>query len=311
MSLCKSVRGVIVFHHKGAEEPEAKMHESEEHGKSGGPYADLHIYIIQGVVTPDDEAGLDNQFLGTWLDGETSFLFFTMPSRDKIDFLVGRRPALSLVEEHFFSYEAWQGAHLEPIRIETFFIVPPWSEVAAGEGETRILLDPGVVFGTGIHPTTRDCLRAMAYLHGKTAFDTVLDLGTGTGILAVAAARLGATRVLAVDLNPLCVKTSKRNVRLNQMEDVVEVLDGRVEDFVEKAADLVVANIHFEVLKGLVEKESFRKTPWLILSGLMRSQGRDIKIRLDYSGLRVVREWDGEGSWTTMLVAPVAAPGLP
>ena len=131
----------------------------------------------------------------------------------------------------------------------------------------------------------------------------MIDLGTGTGILAVAAARLGATRVLAVDLNPLCVKTSKRNIELNHLESVVEVLEGDAEDFVEKAADLVVANSHFEVLKEMVEKESFRKTSWLILSGLMRSQGKDIKARLERWGLTVVKEWDGEGTWVTILVS--------
>jgi ribosomal protein L11 methyltransferase len=121
----------------------------------------------------------------------------------------------------------------------------------------------------------------------KASFETVLDLGTGTGILAIAAARLGASRVLAVDLNPLCVKTSRRNVRLNEVEAVVEVVEGIAEDFAENPADLLVANIHYEVLDDLVEREKFREKPWLILSGLMRSQGRDIKAKLERCGLRI------------------------
>lgn len=274
----------------------------EKRCKAGSPYKDLHVYLIHGVVTPTDEAGLGLDFLGTWVEGDSSFLFFSTPSRDKIDGLVQLRPVLSLMEEHIFTYDEWQGAHPEPIRIERFFIVPPWSEFTAGQAERRIVLDPGVVFGTGIHPTTSDCLRAMEYLHGKAPFERVLDLGTGTGILAVAAAGLGARRVWAVDLNPLCVKTSMRNVRLNHVEDVVEVLEGRAEDFLEKPADLVVANIHFDVLKELVEREAFREKPRFILSGLMRSQGNRIKTRLENFGLRVAREWDGEGIWTTMLV---------
>jgi ribosomal protein L11 methyltransferase len=278
------------------------MNPSENRGEFNGPYKNLHVYLLQGVVTQADETGLGKHFLGTWLEGETSFLFFTMPSRDKINDLVQRRPLLSFFEEHGFSYEEWQGSRLEPVRIDPFLIRSPWDKAPARESELSIVLDPGVVFGTGIHPTTRDCLRALAYLRKKGAFEKVIDFGTGTGILAVAAARLGAKRVLAVDLNPLCVKTSKRNIELNHLESVVEVLEGDAEDFVEKAADLVVANIHFEVLKEMVEKESFRKTSWLILSGLMRSQGRDIKTRLERCGLTVVKEWDGEGTWTTMLV---------
>jgi ribosomal protein L11 methyltransferase len=279
------------------------MHSSEDRVEFNGPYKDLHVYLLQGVVTQADETGLGKHFLGTWLEGETSFLFFTVPSRDKINDLVQRRPLLSFFEEHDFSYEEWQGTRLEPVRISPFLIRSPWDKTGARESDLDIVLDPGVVFGTGIHPTTRDCLRALAYLRKKGAFEKVIDLGTGTGILALAAARLGAKRVLAVDLNPLCVKTSKRNIELNHLESVIEVLEGDAEDLLDKAADLVVANIHFEVLKEMVEKKSFRKTPWLILSGLMRSQGRDIKARLERWGLTVVREWDGEGTWVTMLAS--------
>jgi ribosomal protein L11 methyltransferase len=220
-----------------------------------------------------------------------------------VDFLLRARTDLSLLEEHHFSYEEWQGTRVDPLRIGRFLIVPPWKREAAGEGEVRIILDPGVVFGTGIHPTTGDCLGAMAYMSGKTALETVLDLGTGTGILAVAAARLGAKRVLAVDLNPLCIKTAKRNVQLNEAAPIVEVLEGRAEDYAAAEADLVVANIHYEVLKNLVEREPFRERAWMILSGLMRSQGRDIKARLQDSGFSLVKEWDGEGTWTTLLAS--------
>lgn len=90
-----------------------------------------------------------------------------------------------------------------------------------------------------------------------------------------------------MDLNPLCVKTSRRNVRLNEVEEVVEVVEGIAEDFAENPAELLVANIHYEVLKDLVEREKFREKSWLILSGLMRSQGRDIKARLERCGLRM------------------------
>jgi ribosomal protein L11 methyltransferase len=270
--------------------------------KSAEPYEDLYIYLINSVVSDRDEAGFGSEFLGTWVEGETSFLFFLVPSREKVDSLILARPELSLLGEHHFSYEEWQGTSLDPVRIGKFLIIPPWNREAAGEDDVRIILDPGVVFGTGTHPTTGDCIRALAYLRKRFAYKRVLDLGTGTGVLAVAAASLGARRVLAVDLNPLCVKTAKRNVHHNKLEGVVEVIEGKAEDLTEKPVDLVVANIHYYVLKSLVEKESFRKKEWLILSGLMRSQARDIKTRLDRYGLTIVREWDGEGMWATLLV---------
>ena len=279
------------------------MRDSARAPNSSEPYQDLYIYLIKGVVSSRDETGFGNEFLGTWVEGETSFLFFSVPSRERVDSLIKVRPELSLLEEHYFSYEEWQGTRLEPVRIGRFLIVPPWRRETAGEDEVRIILDPGVVFGTGIHPTTTDCLQALAHLRKRFAFERVLDLGTGTGILAVAAAALGARQVLAVDLNPLCVKTAKRNVRHNRQENAVEVVEGKAEDFSEKPADLVVANIHYEVLKDLVEGEKFRGKPWLILSGLMRSQGRDIKFKLERAGLSIAKEWDGEGTWTTLLVS--------
>ena len=80
-----------------------------------------------------------------------------------------------------------------------------------------ILLDPGLVFGTGTHPTTRDCLDALELAAGSKKFNTVLDLGTGTGLLALAAAKLGSKGVVAADLNLLAAKTAERNVKLNHL----------------------------------------------------------------------------------------------
>jgi ribosomal protein L11 methyltransferase len=130
----------------------------------------------------------------------------------------------------------------------------------------------------------------------------VLDLGTGTGVLALAAARLGAKKVLAVDLNPLCVKTCIRNVDHNGLDGIIEVAQGRAEDFVSKPADLVVANIHYQVLEDLFDKGCFRDKPRLILSGLMRSQVANIRSRLDREGMRLGHEWDHEMTWYTMLI---------
>jgi ribosomal protein L11 methyltransferase len=286
------------------------MFDSVRPPKSSEPYQELYIYLINGVVSARDEAGFGNEFLGTWVEGETSFLFFPIPSREKVHSLIMDRPELSLFEEHHFSYEEWQGTRLEPIRISKFLIVPPWNSEAAGEGEVRMILDPGVVFGTGLHPTTGGCLQALAYLRKQFAFERVVDLGTGTGVLAVAAASLGARRVLAVDLNPLCVRTAKQNVRHNRQEDAVEVVEGKAEDFTEEHVDLVVANLHYDALITLLEKESVWKKEWIILSGLMRSQARDIKIRLEKYGLTIVQEWDDEGTWTTMLVKGAPWPSI-
>jgi ribosomal protein L11 methyltransferase len=113
---------------------------------------------------------------------------------------------------------------------------------------------------------------------------------------------LGAEKVLAVDLNPLSVKTARRNVRLNGLEGSIEVAKGLAEDFVEEPADLVVANLHHSVIVKLLEKEGFMEKSWFIISGLLRSQVREIRYHLGEHDLDVTREWEQEGTWYTLLV---------
>ena len=170
---------------------------------------------------------------------------------------------MTLVDEYHFSYEQWQGGAVSPVKVGDLVIAPPWEDIPCGTGKRKIVLDPGVVFGNGLHPTTRDCLRALNHLRHGSRFAGVLDFGTGSGVLALAAAAWGASRVLAVDLNPLCVKTARNNVNLNGLEDRVVVKEGRAEDFSDEPADLVVANIHYEVMKHLLTSGCFREKKWL------------------------------------------------
>jgi ribosomal protein L11 methyltransferase len=161
------------------------------------------------------------------------------------------------------------------------------------------VLDPGVVFGTGTHPTTRDCLHALERLYSREAPADVLDLGTGTGLLALAAARLGARRTLAVDLNPLCARTAARNVRLNGLAERVLVVRGRAEAFVDLPADLLVANIHFDVMRRLLGSQGFYRKRWFVLSGLLPSEARWVLTQLTAKSVEIIEEWHQEGVWST------------
>ena len=206
-----------------------------------------------------------------------------------------------MIENFQFTYEQWQGGRLSRIEVADFEILTPWETSGDGEEWNRILIDPGVVFGNGLHPTTQDCLRALVYAADKRPFERVLDLGTGTGILSVAAALLGASEVLAVDLNPLCAKTAKRNAELNHQKEKIEVVEGSAEGFFDKAADLVVANIHYEVIQKLLKARRFCPKERLVVSGLMRSQVRDVKEQMGRSRINVVKEWDRDMTWFTIL----------
>jgi ribosomal protein L11 methyltransferase len=141
----------------------------------------------------------------------------------------------------------------------------------------------------------------MAWLRARRPFRHVIDIGTGTGVLSLAAAFLGAESVTALDLNPLCVKTAAANVKLNNLQGVVHVREGRAEDFADDRADLVVANIHFDVIKTLLGMAGFRKRDALILSGLMRSQAVKVETLLEKLNYHIERKWDHDMTWFTLL----------
>ena len=251
----------------------------------------------------DDEGGMGSGYLGNWVEDDWSFLFFSAPCPKAIQQLLNKNRALVLLEDYHFTYEEWQGGGLVPIRIAPLVIVPPWdASFDVAGGESKIFLDPGVVFGTGLHPTTRDCLRALVDLRKRERFHYVVDLGTGTGILSLAAAKLGAKQVAAVDLNPLCVRTTRKNIESNCLEDVVRVEKSDARRFAAEGIDLLLANIHYEAMLEIVEKTCSGQIRWFILSGLMRSQFRRVKDHVREKGLTLIREWDHEMTWYTMLL---------
>jgi ribosomal protein L11 methyltransferase len=266
------------------------------------PYKDLYVYLVDGPVPSRFEAGLGGAFLGNWVEGMQSFLFFSRPSWDEVKRLLGDMPELVVMDEFRFTYDEWQGGGLEPTRIGPFLIHPPWLSVDPCLNEIHIILDPGVVFGNGLHPTTRDCLLALSHVFERGSdVERVIDLGTGTGILAIASAKLGASRVAAVDLNPLCVRTALRNVGLNGLEGKIRVYEGRAEDRIGEETDLVVANLHFGLIERLLRMGGFRSASGVIISGLLRTRWREVGHALMMKGYRIEKEWDHEMTWFTIL----------
>jgi ribosomal protein L11 methyltransferase len=265
------------------------------------PFEDLYIYLLNGTVTPLDEASFGESFIGNWVEEKSAFLFFSAPAEKEVAGLLKKRRELRLEDRFHFTYEGWQGGGLNALKIGPFMVAPPWLESHSDADLIKILLDPGVVFGNCLHPTTRTCLEALPLIAHQSPLGCVLDLGTGTGILAIAAALLGAENVLAVDLNPLCVKTADYNIRLNGLESHVRAVHGKAEEFAEEVVDLVVANIHHEVVSDFLRGNGNQKPRSLIISGQMRSQSRDLKMQLKRLGYHTVREWDHDMTWYTIL----------
>lgn len=262
------------------------------------PYQDLYIYYVDGRFRPDAPFAPDD-YIGSWEEGDVSFLFFTRPSLPVVEGCIARMPAVSLVDHYHMTYDQWQGGDVVPCRIGRFVVTPPWFAEAARSPDTTIILDPGVVFGTGTHPTTRDCLEALEIALADGSIQSALDLGTGTGLLSLAAARLGCRTVLATDLTLLAARTARRNVALNGLASQVLVTQGDAEKFMDFTSDLVVSNIHYAVMKNLVRSKGFLKKKRFILSGLMRSEARQIESALAGLPVNILRRWDQDGIWHT------------
>lgn len=187
--------------------------------------------------------------------------------------------------------------HFKPRRIGKRFVVKPtWEEFESQEGDRIIVLDPGQAFGTGDHPTTRMCLE---FLEAMVKPDHhVLDLGCGSGILAIGAKFLGADRVLAIDIDPLAVEVAKENFRMNDVE--VEAEAGDVTELqLESGWDLVVSNIISATLINLAPEASYAIKPgglWVV-SGIIDQNWEDVKKAAAKSGFDLVtfRQEDG---WT-------------
>lgn len=265
------------------------------------PDDQLIIYELEGILS-DPEGFFQKDFLAHWREGESTFLFFSSPHEDVLKTLLKNYPHLTWVRTHSMAYKDWQGKEfLDSLSIGKFIFVPPWNSPPKDTEGVYIRLDPGVVFGSGHHPTTRDSLQALLWVYNQEKPEKVLDLGTGTGILSLAAVSLGAKEVLAIDWNPACVQTTKHNVVINDLQSMIAVREGRAEEFIHYPADLLLANLHFSVIQELIENRAFFEKRWVILSGLLRSEFLEVKHRLQVPDFEILKEWDSEFTWFTLM----------
>ena len=263
------------------------------------PYQTLYIYEISGTIS-DSKDFFKEDFIGCWNEGEISFLFFSQPHDEEVELLIYQK-GFRIVSKNTLDYKAWQaGEELKPFKVGNLVISPPWENGEVQEGEILVHLDPCVVFGTGYHPTTRTCLQALWEIYQKERPKKVLDLGTGSGILALAAAKWGAEKVLAIDCNELAVETALRNVLSNEESLRIEVKMGKAEDFIEEETDLVCANIHLQVIESLLKKKAFFPKRWFILSGIFKKDAEEIESRLNQRSTQIIQRLQ-EKNWLTLV----------
>jgi ribosomal protein L11 methyltransferase len=260
----------------------------------------LFIYYIGGIVPALHTINAEN-FIGNWVEEDFSFLFFTQPAKEQVLEILAIFPELNLLDDYEMTYAQWQGGNIEPVRIGRFLLNPTWIKASPGENDVAITLNSGVIFGNGTHPTTQACLEAIDIACAGKKTKTMLDLGSGTGILALAAAKLGCEKIIAVDYNYLATQTARINVGLNNLDNHILVVNGKAEEHISVATDLLVANIHYDVMKDLVRTEGFLKQKWFILSGLLRSEVEKIMEFLDTQPVLILKRWNQDDIWHTIL----------
>jgi ribosomal protein L11 methyltransferase len=194
--------------------------------------------------------------------------------------------------------DAWK-RHYVAQRIGRVVIVPSWAEEDLRPGEVAITLDPGMAFGTGLHPTTRGCLELLQAIEPMP--DAVLDVGCGSGILALAALRLGAGRAVGIDTDPLAVVASRDNAERNSLADRFTAREGTLPAAAEERYPLVLANLVAAVLVELAGPLAAHLAPGgtLLASGIIEPRASAVEDAMGAAGLDVgERRLDGE--WVSL-----------
>ncbi len=184
---------------------------------------------------------------------------------------------------------AWK-KYYNPVKIsEKFTIVPTWETYQKVSSDELIIeLDPGMAFGTGTHPTTVMCIQALEKTVKKS--DSVIDVGTGSGVLSIAAALLDADNVRAYDLDDIAVRTAALNVKLNKVSNRVTVSQNNLLNGITGTADVIVANILAEIILRFVEDAFSLVKPGghFITAGIIQQKKQDVKTGLLKAGFEIV-----------------------
>lgn len=195
--------------------------------------------------------------------------------------------------------------YYKPFKIDNIIIKPTWEKYTKRTHEDVIIeIDPGMAFGSGTHETTSMCIGMInKYLDNN---HSVIDVGCGSGILGITAAKIGAKEVTCIDLDKNAVKAAKENVITNEVEDKVNVLNGDLLELVNVKANMVVANIMADIIMILAKGVSRYLLPngIFISSGIILDRVEDVKNTLTANGFEIL-EIKRKGEWAAIVARPV------
>ncbi|MDI6601696.1 MAG: 50S ribosomal protein L11 methyltransferase [Thermoanaerobacteraceae bacterium] len=200
--------------------------------------------------------------------------------------------------------EEWSNwkKYYKPMKIGPEIVVKPkWENYIPQEGEKVVELDPGMAFGTGTHETTYMCINALQK-YMKAGMD-IIDVGCGSGILAITAAKLGANHVLALDKDDVAVKVAEENIKLNHVEDIVTVKKNNLLEGIELEANLIIANIVADAIIRLMPavEKNLKDGGLFVTSGIIKERQDDV-MNYVYKGNLSLKERMEMGEWVTLVL---------
>ncbi len=260
-------------------------------------------YIEEEVFNKRNSDGV---LIKTYISEERNVMELVETIKQKVSALTGfgidigeGSVSLGQVNEEDWANE-WK-KYYKPTKIgEKLVVKPTWEDYEVQDGDLVIELDPGMAFGTGTHETTTMCMRELEKY--VTEDSKVFDIGCGSGILAIAAAKLGAKDVIAVDLDEVAVKVAAENVAHNHVQDSVQVLHGNLIDVVSDKADIVVANIIADIIKILARDvhSCMKEDAVFISSGIIHAKVNEVKESLIENGFEII-EVKTLGEWNAIV----------
>lgn len=264
----------------------------------------LYVYECRGPSYPLDFPR-GPHLLGIWPDPPFHYIFCRGEPQALVHEWLRGRPEWTLHGTYELDYAQWQQVSMEDQHVGRFVVRPATegSPESLDAKDWTLYIDPGIVFGSGMHPTTRACLLLLDEFMEGLQIRSVLDFGTGTGILAVAASRLGVDRVFAVDCSPLAIDVARRNLERNCPRQDVNFVVSCDLRCLGRGVDLVVANIEWPSLKAfMAAEEDFRRQRFAILSGFLHGQREEFFRIFPHDSWEVLHERVLDG-WVALLAA--------
>jgi len=233
------------------------------------PYGRLFVSVIRGS-TPGIEERFRESMLACWEEDGVTEVVLESPGESLVrEYISEHHPGAEYLWEGKLDYSNWEsGRPVTSTHVAGFLVSPTWDIKEPEECEHRIILDPGLAFGTGLHPTTQDSLALLRRVYEMDCPARVLDIGCGTGILSAASILLGAEYCVAVDYSLLAANATQLTIELNGLPGRIEVHHADAMDFTDREADLVLCNINFPVIEDFLEQPGIRESEWIIFSGV-------------------------------------------